>query len=91
MSVYFRYLKRAISGSVALLFLLAMVLPSFSWNNVLAAQMSSRSITMSDSAESGGAIATGVGSGTNVTYKVSFTTSNTANSLIIDFCYLFLQ
>lgn len=86
MSVYFRYLKRAISGSVALLFLLAMVLPSFSWNNVLAAQMSSRSITMSDSAESGGAIATGVGSGTNVTYKVSFTTSNTANSLIIDFC-----
>ncbi len=86
MSVYFRYLKRAISGSVALLFLLALVVPSISWNNALAAQMSSRSIQMSDSAESGGAITTGVGSGTNVTYKVSFTTTQTANSLIIDFC-----
>lgn len=86
MASFYKYLKRTVSGSVALLLLVALVVPSLSHGNVLAAQMSARSITMSDSAESGGAIVTGVGSGTNVTYKVSFTSSTTANSMIIDFC-----
>lgn len=51
-----------------------------------AAQLSSRSITMSDSGVSAGTITSGVGSGLVVTYKVGFTTSVTANSLVIDFC-----
>ena len=41
---------------------------------------------MSDSGQSGGAITTGVGSGTNVTYSFKFTTSQAAQSMIIDFC-----
>ena len=51
-----------------------------------AAQLSSRSITMSDSGVSGGTITSGVGSGLSVTYKVGFTTSVAAQSLVIDFC-----
>lgn len=53
-----------------------------------AAQLASRSVTLSDSSPSGaaGAPATGVGSGTNVTYQFSFTTSASAESLVIDFC-----
>lgn len=51
-----------------------------------AAQLSSRSITLSDSGVSGGTITSGVGSGLSVTYKVGFTTSVSAQSLVIDFC-----
>ena len=50
-------------------------------------QLQSRSIQMSDSAPSGNAsITSGVGSGTSVTYRVSFTTTQAAASLVIDFC-----
>ncbi len=51
-----------------------------------AAQLASRNITMSDSGISGGTITSGVGSGLNATYKVQFTTSVAASSLVIDFC-----
>lgn len=51
-----------------------------------AAQMTSRSIQLSDSGVSGGTITSGVGSGTAVTYRVSFTTSTTVGSMVIDFC-----
>lgn len=51
-----------------------------------AAQLANRSIQLSDSAPSGGPITTGVGSGTAVEYKVSFTTSAAMQSLVIDFC-----
>lgn len=58
--------------------------------NVGAVQLQSRSIQLSDSAPSGNAsIPSGPGSGTKVTYKVSFTTTNTATSIggiVIDFC-----
>lgn len=51
-------------------------------------QVQSRSIMMSDNAQSGTSITSGVGSGTNVTYRVSFTaaTSYTMKGLILDFC-----
>ncbi|MEO8105498.1 MAG: hypothetical protein ABI602_04145 [Candidatus Saccharibacteria bacterium] len=51
-----------------------------------AAQLAARSITLSDSGVSGGTITSGVGSGLAVSYKVGFTTSVAAQSLVIDFC-----
>lgn len=52
-----------------------------------AAQLGARSIELSDSSPSGNAaIPSGVGSGTNVTYKVMFTTSASMQSAVIDFC-----
>lgn len=51
-----------------------------------AAQLSSRSIQLSDSAPSGGTIVSGVGSGTNVAYQVSFTSTTEASSIVIEFC-----
>lgn len=51
-----------------------------------ATQLSNRSIMMSDSSASGGAIPSGVGSGTNVTYQVKFTAFTNAHSMVIDFC-----
>lgn len=51
-------------------------------------QVQERSIKMSDSGPSGGTITTGVGSGTNVTYRVTFksSTSYTAKGFVVDFC-----
>ena len=49
-------------------------------------QLADRSIQLSDSAPSGTTITTGVGSGTSVTYKVSFKAFNNAASIILDFC-----
>lgn len=70
--------------------LLVAGLPLLNFGTAGAAQMSSRSIKMSDSAASGAgqspAIVSGVGSGTNVTYKVTFTTAASADSMVIDFC-----
>lgn len=53
-----------------------------------AGQFSDRSIQMSDSAPSGGSITSGVGSGTNVQYKISFTPTGTAGigGLVVDIC-----
>lgn len=61
-------------------------LPLFKTGKASAAQLSSRSIQLTDSGNSGGTITTGVGSGTAVKYQVSFTTSAAASSLVIDFC-----
>ncbi len=58
----------------------------------LADQVSNRSIQMSDSGASGGSIPSGNGSGTNVSYTVSFGLSTNAayapnmESYIVDFC-----
>lgn len=51
-----------------------------------AAQLTSRSIRLSDSGRSGGPITTGVGSGTNVRYAVTFTTTVATSSVLLDFC-----
>lgn len=51
-------------------------------------QVQSRSIMMSDSAPSGTSITSGVGSGTSVTYRVTFSvaSSYTLKGIILDFC-----
>ncbi len=51
-------------------------------------QIQNRSIKMSDTGVSGGAITSGVGSGTGVTYRATFqaATSYTIKGVILDFC-----
>ena len=59
-------------------------MPATAW----AAQLNGRSITMSDSGPSGGTITTGVGSGTNVAYKLKFSVGNNGavGGIVVDFC-----
>lgn len=81
---------RRVTCVIASILISATALPLlFNSGSALAAtQLQSRGIQMSDSSASGGSITSGVGSGTNVTYNVSFTTSATgpAASMVIDFC-----
>lgn len=70
----------------ATLLFLSVFVPLISPVKAGAAQLTSRSVTMSDSGASGGSIATGVGSGTSVTYQVAFTKTSNFDGLIIDFC-----
>lgn len=56
------------------------------WPAAHADRLEPRSITITDSAPSGGSVPSGPGSGTGVTYQVSVRTTNTAQSLVIDFC-----
>jgi hypothetical protein len=66
--------------------LLAMVIfPALKPVSVHASQIAYRSITLSDSGRSGTSI-TGIGSGTNVTYRISLDLYNNADSMVIDFC-----
>ena len=51
-----------------------------------AAQLQYRSIQLSDSSPSNGTYTAGVGSGLNVTYKISFKSIQNASSMVIDFC-----
>ena len=53
-----------------------------------AGQFSNRSIQLSDSAPSGGSITSGVGSGTNVQYKITFTPTGTTaiGGIVVDIC-----
>jgi hypothetical protein len=83
----FRAARRLICTMMAALLVVA-GLPMVTQNKAYAAQFTNRSIQLSDSSVSGTSITTGVGSGTNVTYQVSFTPSATgqAESLVIDFC-----
>lgn len=80
-----RSLQRLLYTAAALL-MFSSGLPLIYSGTASAAQMSSRSIQMSDSGKSGTSITTGVGSGTNVTYRVSFTTAASASSMVINFC-----
>lgn len=53
------------------------------------AQVTYRSLTMSDSSPSGGTITTGVGSGTTVSYELKFNVASTSDSIggiVVDFC-----
>jgi hypothetical protein len=86
-------IKSAISNYSRLLsiavFLSVLVAPMiFTGSTATAGQLTARSLQMSDSAPSGGTITSGVGSGTKVAYKVSFTPSANANvqGIVIDFC-----
>jgi hypothetical protein len=81
-----RVLQRVFYAVMATTLVIGMGTSLFHSGSASAQQLATRSITLSDSAASGGTITTGVGSGTNVTYKVAFTTSAAAQSLVIDFC-----
>jgi hypothetical protein len=83
--INFGVVKRAFYVMLATLLVVA-GLPLLNPGKAAAAQFSTRSIQLSDSGVSGGSITTGVGSGTNVTYRVSFTPSALAESMVIDFC-----
>ena len=86
-----RAARRVLYVMVATL-MAAIGLPLLSLGTASAAtQMASRSIQISDSgASSNGTITTGVGSGANVSYKVTFTVGGAAgdqaSSMVIDFC-----
>ncbi|MDL2341751.1 MAG: hypothetical protein QFB87_01585 [Patescibacteria group bacterium] len=82
----FRLLQRIAYTMAAIAVLVGVVYPAFKPKLASAAQLTTRSITLSDSGQSGGTITTGVGSGTNVVYKFAFTTTQAAQSLVIDFC-----
>jgi hypothetical protein len=88
MTTNMRVLRRFAYTFSAMMLLVSVGIPLLHYGSAAAAtQLGSRSITMSDSGASGNStITSGVGSGTNVTYQVSFTTSTTASSLVIDFC-----
>lgn len=57
-------------------------------NDPQGGQVQTRSIRMSDNGVSGGTIATGIGSGTNATYRVTFqaATDYTLKGIVVDFC-----
>jgi hypothetical protein len=86
--ITFQAARRALYAFLAILLSAATLPLLFQVGQASALQLQSRSVTMSDSSASGGAITTGVGSGTNVTYKVSFNTTaaGAAGSMVIDFC-----
>ena len=86
MVIKFRLLQRIAYAMAAIAVMVGVTYPIFKPKLAGASQLTSRSITLSDSGQSGGAITTGVGSGTNVTYQFSFTTTQAAQSMVIDFC-----
>jgi hypothetical protein len=82
-------LKRGAYGLVAAVLTVVVAAAGLLPGYASAAQMTTRSIKVSDSSKSGGAITSGVGSGTNVAAVVGFTVSNTATNIggiVIDFC-----
>ena len=86
----FKFSKKALHrlfyGLMAAL-LLAVTIPLANMMNASAAQLSSRSIQMSDSSRSGAGLTSTPGTGTNVSYKVQFTSSSAnIEYVIIDFC-----
>lgn len=81
----FRKLRK-LSYIVTAAVLFVAILPMWRHGNASAAQMQFRSIQLSDSSPSNGTYTAGVGSGLDVTYKVSFKNTAAASSMVIDFC-----
>lgn len=81
--------RKSLYGFVVVLFgaclLLVSVVPA---QTSAVAQLTSRSITLSDSGVSGGSISSGLGSGTAVSYNSVFTTATTGvvQGIVVDFC-----
>lgn len=86
----FKFSKKALHRlfcAVLAAFLMAVTIPFANMMNTSAAQITSRSITLSDSSPSGAGITTTPGTGTNVNYNVQFTSaSNNITDIVIDFC-----
>ncbi len=87
MNINYKSLRRPTAALMALALLVGSAAPSFlSAKTVLAAQVTSRSIQMSDSGPSDGTVTSGVGSGTAVKYVLKFTTVGAMQSFVVDFC-----
>jgi hypothetical protein len=86
MSITRNSLKRPAALFAAAAVLVGAVAPVLQRSPAFAAQVTNRSIQLSDSAPSGGSITSGVGSGTAVKYLVTFTTAAAIQSIVIDFC-----
>jgi hypothetical protein len=84
-TIDFRTIKRVAYLMMATLLFVAGI-PLVQSGKASAAQFANRSITLSDSSPSGSSITSGVGSGTAVTYRVTFTPATNAGSMVIDFC-----
>ena len=86
----FKFSKKALHRlfcAMLVAFLLAVTIPFANMMNTSAAQLSSRSIQMSDSSRSGAGLTSTPGTGTNVSYNVQFTSSSANIAyVIIDFC-----
>ena len=83
-----RHLNDSLRRPAALIAALGLLFFMMQNGIVLAGQVQQRSIKMSDNGVSGGAITSGVGSGTNATYRVTFqaASSYTLRGLVLDFC-----
>lgn len=81
-----RTAQRYVFALLAASILAGVVVPVLNLSHTSADSLASREIKMSDSGASSNGIASGVGSGTNVTYRFQFTVTNTAHSLVVDFC-----
>lgn len=90
MQINYKALRRPAAALSALALVVGTAAPALLGGSVYAAgQVTTRSIQMSDSAPSGGSITSGVGSGTNVSYTVTFTAATPATNIgaiVVDIC-----
>ncbi len=88
MSITRNSLKRPAALFAAAALLVGAAAPSFmAANTAFAAQVTSRSIRISDATPSGTGVTTTPGTGTAVKYKLTFTTAQAAwQSAVVDFC-----
>lgn len=87
MKTQLQLLRRGSAGLAALALAVGASVPALlSGGTVSADQLVNRSMQLSDSGASGGTITSGVGSGTAVSYKLTFTTLAASQSIVVDFC-----
>ena len=88
MHTFIRLSRRASFAALAVMFAVASLGALLAVRPAAAAQLTPRSIELSDASVSGGSIPSGPGSGTNVSYKITFgiSSSYTMKSFIVDFC-----
>ncbi|QQS19960.1 hypothetical protein IPL85_00655 [Candidatus Saccharibacteria bacterium] len=87
MNINYNALRRPAAALSALALVVGAAMPVLLTSVASAAQMTYRSIQLSDSGPSGNAnIPSGVGSGTSVAYKIKFTTAAAVQSFVVDFC-----
>lgn len=86
----FKFSRESLQRMICATFVVVLLAFSLSFLRIMntsAAELSSRYIKISDSSSSNGSIPAGVGSGTNVTYNVQFTSSSAnISNIVIDFC-----
>lgn len=84
----FSQLQRPLYFLAGLVLVVPLASSAVAFANAAGGQVQSRQIMMSDNGVSGSTITTGVGSGTNVSYRVIFTPAEayTIKGIILDFC-----